>query len=55
MTLVTKETQIEQMHKEIEEMARKHSHMINEVNGEKELLIAQNCELKKQVAQSSFE
>lgn len=55
VTLVTKDSMIEGLHQQLEEMAEKHSQQIKEVNGEKELLISQNCELKKQVAQSSFE
>ena len=43
------------MHKEIEEITKKYSTIIKEINSEKELLISQNCELKKQVAQSSFD
>ena len=36
-------------------MATEHSDLVRQLNDEKELLISQNCELKKEVAQTKFD
>ena len=53
--LRTKETEIEELHKEIDSLATDNSAMVKQINGEKELLINQNCELKKELAKSKLD
>ena len=48
--LRTKETEIEELHTEIEKLATCNSTTVKQINGEKELLINQNSELKKELA-----
>ena len=47
VSLQSKETEIEDLHKEIESMTSQNTVLVKQINGEKELLIAQNLDLKK--------
>ncbi len=42
VTLVSKETEIEQLHEELENVVTNSQNLIKQVNSEKELLISQN-------------
>ena len=53
--LKTKETEIEELHKEIDSLATENSATVKQINGEKELLINQNSELKKELAKSKLD
>ena len=55
MQLKTKETEIEELHKEIDTLATNNSTTVKQINGEKELLIGQNSELKKELARTKLE
>ena len=47
VALHTKEAEIEELHNEIESISNSHRDLIKQINGEKELLISQNSDLKK--------
>jgi len=53
--LVKQETQIENLHEELEKMAGAHQVAIKKITSEKEVLISKNGELKKEVAASKHE
>ena len=53
--LQTKDSEIEELHRDLEKTASEHLTTVKQLSGEKDLLIAQNAELKKEVAQSSYD
>jgi len=55
VTLVTQETRIEQLHKDLEQMAVRHREAIRVVSAEKEVLISESVELKQRLAQSNYD
>ena len=53
--LRSKETEIEELHTEMATLTGEHSTHMTQVNQEKELLITQNSQLKKELAESKLE
>ena len=52
MQLRTKETEVEELHAEIEKLAIANHEFAKQTNMEKDLLISQNSDLKKQLSET---
>ena len=52
MQLRTKETEVEELHAEIEKLAITNHEFAKQTNMEKDLLISQNSDLKKQLSET---